>query len=150
MNRFTLVAILFLCVPLNSHGYDRKLIYVLEQLRHCQFDDKTALVGGPAVGYAGRPHEFYLLFPYVSRLASHEDLVSMLADRSPVVRIMSAKCILSKQYQVGDLKKSVDVLAKDKTQVYVIPSGCSPELRTVADVVADLKKDPNYLGDDVK
>jgi hypothetical protein len=147
MKRNLSILSLFFTLACSSSGYEQSLIYVLEQLRHCQFDEKTALVGGRAIGYAGRPHEFYLLFPYVNSLASHEDLVAMLQDRSPVVRIMAAKCILGKEYQVGDLKKSVDVLGNDKAQVYVMPFGCGAELRTVADVVSELKKNPDYLGD---
>lgn len=128
-------------------AYEKKLIYVLEQLRQCKFDDETPLVGGPAIGYAGHPHEFYLLFPYVDRVASHEDLVAMLRDKSPVVRVMAAKCILGKKYRVGDLKKSVDILEKDTTRVYVMPFGCTATVKTVSEIITELKRDPDFLGD---
>jgi len=134
-------------IPVSVSAYDRQLIYVLEQLRQCKFDDKSSMAGGSAIGHAGRPHEFYLLFPYVASLASHEDLIAMLRDQSPVVRIMAAKCILGKGYQFGDLKKEVDVLENDSTAIYVALVGCCITKETVAQVLKELKKDPHFLGD---
>lgn len=147
MKRSILLLIALVAASSALAAYDKKLIYVLEQLRQCKFDENTPLVGGPAIGYAGIPHEFYLLFPYVDRLASQEDLQAMLRDKSAVVRIMAAKCILGKKEQVGDLKKSVEVLNKDVTKVYVMPFGCVASLQTVSEVVGELQKDPDFLGD---
>lgn len=147
MKRVLLLLTVLLAASTAAAGYDRKLIHVLEQLRQCKFDEDTPLVGGPAIGAAGEPHEFYLLFPYVDRLASDEDLTAMLRDKSPVVRIMAAKCILGKKYQVDDLKESVDILKEDSTKVYVMPFGCVASIQTVSEVVTELKKNPDFLGD---
>jgi hypothetical protein len=130
-----------------AFAYDSQLIYVLEQLRHCTYDDNTPMVGGSAIGFAGRPHEFYLLFPYVDRLASEDDLKAMLRDKSAVVRLMAVKCILGKKYRVGDLKKAVDVLEKDTTKVFVAPAGCDVTQDTVAGVLKEFRKNPDFLGD---
>ena len=147
MKRFFLLLVVLLGTSSAPAAYDKKLIYVLEQLRQCKFEADTPLVGGAAIGYAGVPHEFYLLFPYIDRLASQEDLQAMLRDKSAVVRIMAAKCILGKKERVGDLKKSVEILNKDITKVYVMPFGCVASLQTVSEVVEELQKDPGFLGD---
>lgn len=127
-------------------AYDKKLVHVLEQLRQCTLalHEELPMVGGSAVGNAATPHEFYLLFPYVSTVAGEEDLRAMLRDRSPVVRIMAAKCILKQKD--GALRSAVDALAKDSTKVFVAPFGCGILRQSVGEVVAELKKNPDYLG----
>lgn len=128
-------------------SYDKRLVHVLEQLRACKmaFDVELPMVGGSAVGAAATPHEFYLLFPYVSRIASDADLAAMLRDKSPVVRIMAAKCIV--QQKESPLIHALDSLTKDTAQVYVAPFGCGILKQTVGEVVAEMKKDSNFLGD---
>jgi len=135
------------CVAHCFGAYDKRLVHVLAQLRDCKmaFDVELPMVGGPAVGYAGTPHEFYLLFPYVRRIASDGDLVAMLRDASPVVRIMAAKCIV--QQKDSPLMPELDALTKDADKVYVAPFGCVITKQTVSEVVRELKKDPDFLGD---
>jgi len=126
-------------------AYDKKLVHVLEQLRTCTFafDEELPMVGGAAVGAAGTPHEFYLLLPYVLQLASDDDLRGMVRDRSPVVRIMGAACILKKENK--DLATELDRLSKDAARIYVAPFGCSVLEQSVAETVAEMKKDPHYF-----
>jgi hypothetical protein len=97
------------------------------------------------VGEAATPHEFYLLFPYVSRIASDTDLSAMLQDKSPVIRIMAAKCIV--QQKDSTLIRALDALTKDSAKVYVAPLGCDILQQTVSEVINELKKDPDFLGD---
>jgi hypothetical protein len=146
------ITILFLALALSVTGhaaYSEGLIYVLEQLRHCRFlaTEETPMVGGRAIGYAGTPHEFYLLFPYVSHIATEQDLAAMLQDKSPVVRIMGAKCVLKRRWFQFP-KPSVEELLKDGVQVFVAPSGCMISKRTVGAVIAELKRNPDFLGDE--
>ena len=148
-SRLLLATLLVASTLAAEAAYEKKLIHVLEQLRQCQGaspEGIVPMVGGPAVGLGGAPHEFYLLFPYVNRLASEEDLVAMLGDKSPVVRIMAAKCILNRKKTSIAVSK-VDVLLKDTTQVCVAPFGCIMFVRTVGDVIGELKKNPEFLGD---
>ncbi len=150
VKRFLAVALMAGCVAVSSRaGYDPKLIYVLEQLRHCRLaqNDSTPMVGGRAVGFAGAPHEFYLLFPYIRSLAHEDDLVAMLHDQSPVVRIMGAKCVLSGPWPPGSSRPNIDFLLEDRTLVFFADVGCMITKRTVGDIVSDLKKSPDLLGD---
>jgi len=126
-------------------AYDKRLVHVLEQLRTCTFafDEELPMVGGAAIGAAGSPHEFYLLLPYVLQVASDEDLRGMVRDRSPVVRIMGAACILKKKDK--DLAAELDRLSKDTARIYVAPFGCSVLKQSVAETVAEMKKEPHYF-----
>jgi len=134
---------LFFCGQ-SAAAYDKRLIYVLEQLRQCRLDleEELPAVGGPAVGVAATPHEFFLLFPYVVRIASDEDLKEMLADRSPVVRIMGAKCAVMRNVSV--LGGAVEEMTKDQAKVYVV-SGCVVTKRTAGEIVTELKIHPTFL-----
>lgn len=126
-------------------AYDKRLVHVLEQLRSCSLalDEELPMVGGSAVGYAGTPHEFYLLLPYVQQVSSDDDLRAMLRDRSPVVRIMAAACILKKEG--GQLSSDLQPLSKDRAKVFIAPFGCVVLKMTVAEVVSEMKKHPRYF-----
>jgi hypothetical protein len=140
------IILLFLVTTLPClAAYDKKLVHVLEQLRACTFalDEEQPMVGGAAVGAAGSPHEFYLLFPYVLQVASEDDLRAMIRDRSPVVRIMGAACILKKEDK--DLAAELDILGKDTATLYVAPFGCAVLKQSVAETVAEMKKTPHYF-----
>jgi len=140
------IALLFLVLVLPClAAYDKRLVHVLEQLRDCtlSFDEELPMVGGSAVGAAGSPHEFYLLLPYVLQIASTDDLRAMVRDRSPVVRIMAATCILRKEDK--DLATELEPLSKDQAKVFVAPFGCTVLKQSVAQIVADMKKHPRYF-----
>lgn len=144
------ITALFLCVVLSVQcsAYDNRLTHVLEQLRDCQMecDENLPVVGGPAVGEAAAPHVFYMLIPYVLRIASEEDLKEMLSDKSPVVRIMGAKCAVKRRTPA--LGKIMDELEKDQARVYVMPYGCGVTKWTVGEVVTELKIHPAFLEDE--
>ncbi len=147
MKRLTLIFLIGIaCVAHCFGAYDKRLVHVSEQLRQCKmaFDVELPMVGGAAVGDAATPHEFYLLFPYIRRIASDADLSAMLHDKSPVVRIMSAKCIV--QQKDSPLMHELDALTKDAERVYVAPFGCGILKQTVGEVVRELKRDPDFLG----
>jgi hypothetical protein len=137
----------FVLVAQCAAAYDQRLVHVLDQLRECK-DPFYGLpmVGGAAIGDAATPHEFFLLVPYVLRVASEKDLKEMLADKSPVVRIMGAKCAVMRG--ADGLKNDVDGLLKDQSVVCVAPYGCSIEKSTVGEVIAELKKHPAFLQDE--
>lgn len=126
---------------------NRRLVHVLEQLRQCTFTLREELpaVGGPAMGVTSQDHEFYLLYPYVHNVATSEDLKEMLRDPNPVVRIMGAKCLVNNDDP--ELRETVTALQADKAAVYVAPYGCTIYKSTVAEVIAALRADPNFLGD---
>jgi hypothetical protein len=148
MKKLTLTFLVGIACAAHCFGaYDKRLVHVLAQLRECKmaFDVELPMVGGAAVGDAATPHEFYLLFPYVSRIASDADLSAMLQDKSPVVRIMAAKCIV--QQKDSTLIRALDTLTKDSAKVYVAPFGCGIVQQTVGEVISELRKDPDFLGD---
>lgn len=126
-------------------AYDPRLIHVLKQLRMCRLSlgEELPMVGGAAVGATGTPHEFYLLLPYILQVAGDADLKAMVRDRSPVVRIMAAACILKKADRslLGELVP----LAKDQAAVFVAPFGCGILKETVAEVVSEMRKHPHYF-----
>jgi hypothetical protein len=143
MKRITL---LFLVVALPCFAaYDKRLVHVLAQLRACTLtlDEELPMVGGAAVGAAASPHEFYLLLPYVLQIASDDDLRAMVRDRSPVIRIMAATCILKKEDK--GLSAELDLLSKDAAKVFVVPFGCGVLKQSVAQVVANMKTHPRYF-----
>jgi len=144
----TYLALLVITAGLCRAAYSPRLVYVLEQLRHCRLavGDETPMVGGRAVGAAGAPHEFYLLFPYVSRVAQEADIVAMLHDKSPVVRIMGVKCVLNRRW-IQVPKPDLDPLLADKTEVFIADVGCEIHKRKVGEIVANLKAAPDFLGD---
>lgn len=148
MKKLTLIFLIGIACAAHCFGaYDKRLVHVLAQLRECKmaFDIELPMVGGAAVGDGAEPHEFYLLFPYISRIASDADLRAMLQDKSPVVRIMAAKCIV--QQKDSTLIRDLDALTKDSAKIYVAPFGCGILKQTVGEVIGELKKDPNFLGD---
>ena len=143
MKRITLLFLIFVLPCLAA--YDKRLVHVLEQLRDCKLslDEELPMVGGSAVGAAGAPHEFYLLLPYVLQIASANDLRAMVGDRSPVVRIMAATCILRRDDK--ELTAALGPLSEDQTKVFVAPFGCAVLKQSVSQIVADIKKHPRYF-----
>lgn len=129
--------------------YPKSIIHVLEQLRSNvsnDLDRELSLIDGCAVGYAGIPGAFYLLYPYVEHRAAKEDLLKMLFDESPAVRLMAAKVLLHSQLHAADAAL-VDPLLNDTMNVMLAAGGCVYEPTTVSEVVKRLKKDKNFLGD---
>ena len=140
------ILVLFLAMALPCFAaYDKRLVHVLEQLRSCSLalHEELPMVGGSAVGSAGAPHEFFLLLPYVQEESSEDDLRAMLQDRSPVVRIMAAACILKTGEE--QLSLLLQPLSKDTAMVFVAPYGCGVLKMTVAEVVHEMKKHPRYF-----
>jgi len=125
--------------------YDKRIVHVLEQLRSCTMtlDEELPMIGGAAIGHAGTAHEFYLLMPYFEEISRDDDLRAMLNDRSPVVRIMGAACILKKK----DIQwlEYLEPLARDSARVFVAPFGSSILKLTVAEVVREMKVHRSYF-----
>lgn len=143
MKRALMVILLLVGVVESLAAYNQRLIYVLEQLRHCRSAfDETPEIGGEAVGATGTAHTFSLLYPYVSQFASDADLVAMCRDKSAVVRVMAAKCIVNRKRSAA--AGALDALSKDSEKLLVFPYGCTGIEMTVAEIVAKLKKDPDF------
>ncbi|WP_069961035.1 hypothetical protein [Lacunisphaera limnophila] len=143
MKRALLLILLLAGIAESSAAYDKRLVYVLEQLRHCRSAfDEAPEIGGEAVGEGGAPHAFYLLYPYVRQFASDVDLSAMCHDKSPVVRVMAAKCIVNRKNSA--VVDHLDDLSNDSEKLLVFPYGCSGFEMTVAEIVAKLKSDPDF------
>ena len=143
MKRVLVFILLLVGVADSSAAYDKRLVYVLEQLRHCRSAfDEAPEIGGEAVGAAGAPHAFYLLYPYVSQFASDADLAAMCRDKSAVVRVMAAKCIVNRKDSAA--ADALEALSKDSEKLLVFPHGCSGFEMTVAEIVAKLRKEPDF------
>lgn len=144
MRRVLLVILVALFAAQLSAAYDKRLVHVLEQLRQLRsaFDEMPE-IGGAAVGSSGMPHPFYLLFPYISNLASNADLTAMCRDKSPVVRVMAAMCVLDRKHLA--MTSALGLLERDSAKVLVFPYGCSGSAMSVAEIVSMLKKDPDFL-----
>ena len=141
MKRLTSILVALVVVSV-AHAYEKRMRHVVEQLRLLEE------VGGSAVGYAGTPHDFYLLYRYAAYASSDQDIVDMMRDLNPVVRIMGVKCAVTAPFRKLD-SSLIDALLGDDRQLLVGPYGCVFQKMSVGDVVAALKKDPNYLGDGV-
>lgn len=135
---FKFLGLLFGLVSVCS-AYDARVRHVVQQIRAMNE------IGGEAIGYAGIPGDFYLLYRYCLSAATDKDMQDMITDESPAVRIMGAKCILNSPYRKIDLKL-VDRLLGDQQKIVVGPGGCSFFEMKVSDVVAELKKDAHFLG----
>lgn len=74
MKRLITIVCLALGMSAQCSAYDERLIHVLEQLRQCRldFDESLPAVGGPAVGAAATPHEFFYYFPTLCDLPVKE------------------------------------------------------------------------------
>lgn len=116
--------------------------FVVEQLRLLEE------VGGSSVGYAGTPHDFYLLYRYAAFASTDQDIVDMIHDTNPVVRIMGVKCAVTAPFRHLD-QSLLELLPSDDRQLAVGPSGCVFHQMSVGAVISALKKDPNFLGDGV-
>jgi hypothetical protein len=51
-----------------AHGFGKRMHFVVEQVRLLEE------VGGSAVGYAGTPHDFYLLYRYAAFASTEQDI----------------------------------------------------------------------------
>lgn len=127
-------------------GYSDKIKFVMEQLRQEHDKDGVPLVEGINLGYGGRPGVFCGLYPYIVTFAKPEDVVKMIHDPNPVIRLMGAKRALYPW--LFAFKPSVlDPLRTDKTNVRVSPlrPDDSDKIMTVAEVVVAMEKDPGFL-----
>ncbi|MBI5423648.1 MAG: hypothetical protein HZA32_06135 [Opitutae bacterium] len=146
----TILLFLILSLAAQAGEYSRHIKFVVEQLRQMEdLDRKLPFVGGAAVGYAGEPGTFFLLYPFFEHRASPEDVQAMLCDKNPAVRLMGAKLVLHSE-RFGDLTKQVDVLLKDESIVILAEWGCVIERVPVAEVVKRMKADAHFLGDNPK
>ncbi|MBX3738325.1 MAG: hypothetical protein KF715_16640 [Candidatus Didemnitutus sp.] len=146
----TILLLFVLSLAAQGSEYSRHIRFVVEQLRQIEdLDRKLPFIGGAAVGYAGEPGTFFLLYPFFEHRASLEDIRAMLADKSPAVRLMGAKLVLHSD-RFGDLTKQVDLLLKDESIVILAEWGCVIERVSVAEVVRRMKADVNFLGDNPK
>ena len=102
-------------------------------------------IGSDHVGYGGGPDAFYLMYSKLWHTCSNQDLISMIKDPSPAVRVMAAKCILGTPSRKID-PAVVQPLIEDTTVILVGPGGCMFRTMTVGDVVLALERDPNFLG----
>src|SRR6478736_9464268 len=141
MKKLTFVLIAF-AVLSPAEAYEKRIRYVVEQLRSLEE------IGGSAVGYAGIPHDFYLLYRYVAYASTDQDIMDMVRDTSPVVRIMGVKCAVTAPFRKLD-PSLIDPALGDERELVVGPYGCVFQKMRVSDVIAALKKDPDYLGDGV-
>lgn len=127
--------------------YSESIKYVLDQLRASKHTSGMPMLTGHASGVGGVHGAFYLLYPYISAYASPENARLMLKDASPVVRIAVAKCILIPHLRPLPLE-SLDCLANDNDQLWVGPLHDpihSFKIMTVAEVIAEMKKNPDFL-----
>lgn len=102
-------------------------------------------IGSDHVGYGGVPDAFYVMYSKLWHACSNQDLISMVKDPSPAVRIMAAKCILGTPSRKID-PAVVQPLIEDTTEIMVGPGGCMFRRMTVGEVVLALERDPNFLG----
>ncbi|MBI3885260.1 MAG: hypothetical protein HY302_05970 [Opitutae bacterium] len=127
--------------------YSKSIVYVLEQLRQDKDPDKNlSFIGGCAVGYGGTPGTFFLLHAFILNRASRDDLLKMLSDHSPAVRLMAAKVLIHSERYESDAKEA-DRLLGDSAKVEVAEFGCIVETMPVGEAVRRLKTNKNFLGD---
>ena len=83
---------------------------------------EMTLIDGSAVGYAGIPGRFYLLYPYCVTYGDEETLADFMKDENPVVAAMGALCIWDKYPQ---RREEIMLRMKfDSRSITVMPGGC--------------------------
>ncbi len=147
------LAFLFLALACAASAapYSKNSVHVLQQLRtnagaDFESDLELPLIDGCAVGEAGRPGAFFLLYPYRANRASEEDLVAMLEEASPTVRLMAAKVLLHSNRPDGEAKIA-DRLLNDPAKVLLAEYGCIIGHSTVGKIVKNMQQNKNFLGD---
>ena len=147
--RKLLAAFLVLAVLAQAAPYPPAIVHVLEQLRTNVYHDLNhdlPLIDGRTAGYAGTPGTFYLLYPFCEYRTAQSDLLKMLFDPSPAVRLMAAKVLLHSKLHASDAANA-DFLLGDSAKVMLAVSGDAFEATTVGEVVKRLKADKQFLGD---
>ena len=105
---------------------------------------QTDIVTGDAVYESGEPGEFFLLSQTFLKNGTIRDYTAMLASTNPIVRIMGAYCII--KTSSNNVPESVIApLTRDAAEVQFLPVGCTVERKTVADIVTDIRRNPDIL-----
>jgi hypothetical protein len=127
--------------------YSPRIRHVIAQLKEERFSaDGLPLVEGINSAPGSRNGTYFLLFPYILATATKDDVLLMLKDKSPIIRIAGAKRVLTDYYSPLPVS-ALDVLAKDEEKVRAGPT-CpygEYEIMSVASVVLALQKDPKFL-----
>lgn len=100
-------------------------------------------IEGSAVGYAGIPGRFFLLYPYCVTYGDEETFSAFLKDGSPVVAAMGALCILDRFPQRRD-----EILLRmsfDQRQVLVMPGGCVGSTMTMQTLFEKIAAEPAFI-----
>src|SRR6267154_2406007 len=109
---------------------------------HAELKSLTSIEGS-AVGYAGVPGRFFLLYPYCVTYGDEETLSVFLNDKSPVVAAMGALCIWDKYPQ---RREEIMMRMKlDSRSVEVLPGGCTGATMTLQALFEKIEADPDYI-----
>ena len=132
-----LAVIFVLICAVSTVSAESAVTHLVAQLR------TLTAIEGPAVYFAGIPGRFSLLVPYFKSWATDTEIVAMLTDESPIVRVMGYQCALYRK----DLKVAPQMLAleKDPAIVDYFPFGCSGRKVQVGVIVTELKNNPSLL-----
>ena len=100
-------------------------------------------IDGSAVGYAGIPGRFFLLYPYCVTYGDEKTLSDFLKDESPVVAAMGALCILDKYPQRRE--EIMMRMAFDSRSVEVMPGGCVGTTMTLKALFEKIEANPEFI-----
>lgn len=101
------------------------------------------MIDGPAVGYAGIPGRFFLLYPYCVTYGDEETLTDFMKDENPIVAAMGALCLLDKYPQ---RREEIMMRMKfDDRSVEVMPGGCLSTTMTLKAFFAKKEADLDFI-----
>ena len=113
------------------------LMHVRDELKSLRSID------GAAVGYAGIPGRFFLLYPYCLTYGDEETFSAFLKDESPVVAAIGALCLLDRFPQRGE--EIMKRMKLDSRSVGVMPGGCLGMTMTLKTLFEKIEVDPDFI-----
>jgi hypothetical protein len=129
--------VLLLTVITSNAQSVRPLNHVRAQLK------SLTSIEGSAVGYAGIPGRFFLLYPYCVTYGDEKTFSDFLKDESPIVAAMGALCILDKYPQRRE--EIMMRMTFDGRSVEVMPGGCVSTTMTLKALFEKIATDPEFI-----
>lgn len=105
--------------------------------------ENLSSVDGAAVGYAGIPGRFYLLYPYCVTYGDEKTLLDFSQDKNAIVAVMGALCLIDKFPQRRE--EVMGRMKQDDRSVLVFPGGCVGTTMTVKALFEKIQGNPDFI-----
>ncbi|MEO5960818.1 MAG: hypothetical protein ABIZ49_09385 [Opitutaceae bacterium] len=100
-------------------------------------------IEGVAVGFAGIPGRFYLLYPYCVTYGEEVTLLDFLKDENAIVAVMGALCLIDKFPEKRE--EVMQRMKRDERSVAVFAGGCMGESMAVKALFEKIAADADFV-----